>query len=266
MSISHFKVSSKNLEADRAPCWLARICPFVRWKSFPSPPANREKHQSNSTRATPSSANPDASEGLGERDLSVLLLQFLEENLGELLGDHGASTIHATFNTPGLLLPQEQQQGTKLQNTKPLPVGALKEDYGFFGLLKKYLKTAHLLMTAGDGHWIQDCNANSTLCRNVPAQKLLSKSSWTSNYIWLQILQIPANLVLLSFLDKQLQAVSLVSNLISYSDPLPWHPGASFLSLHTTAASASSKLDDALLFLLWSPETLPGILPLLWKC
>lgn len=77
-------------------------------------------------------------------------------------------------------------------------------------------------MTACDGHWIQDCNANSTLCRNVPAQKLLSKSSWTSNYIWLQILQIPANLVLLPFPDKQLLTVSsgFKPELLPWSSPL----------------------------------------------
>lgn len=97
-------------------------------KNFPSPPANREKRQSNSTRATPSSANPDTSEGLGERDLSVLLLQFLEETLGELLGDRGASTIHATFITPGLLLPPRAAAGYKTAEHKTSGCG------GFLGL------------------------------------------------------------------------------------------------------------------------------------
>jgi len=61
-----------------------------------------------------------ASEKSAGTDLLVLLLQFLEENLSELLSDHSASTIRATFITLSVLIPQEQQQGTKLHDAKPL--------------------------------------------------------------------------------------------------------------------------------------------------
>lgn len=55
-----------------------------------------------------SSAKEGASEGLAERDLLVLL-QFLERTLDELLGNRGASTVRATPITPSVFLPQAQQ-------------------------------------------------------------------------------------------------------------------------------------------------------------
>lgn len=76
----------------------------------------------------------------------------------------------------------------------------------------------------------------TTLCTNVPVQKPLSESNWTFNHHWVEILRITADAVLLSFLDKQLQAAP-VSNLgfcLAWTltlDPFPQHPDASFLSL-----------------------------------